>query len=311
MKLDIEYASFFNRNTLSFVNKKLIEKCNNLIYRRSGIYTIINKTNGDRYIGQSKNVTNRLWIHKSLLKNNHHVYKTGELSLLQKAWNKYGENNFIFEIVEFCEADKLNEREMYWIDYYRCNHAKYRQGYNMTDGGEGAYSNQHMKGRIQINNGKIQKMIYPYEFPEYEKQGFVKGLLPKTIEKVNQNRTIRSGKEHWAYGKTFSYEHRKKISEANKGKSSWMKGKHWDEEHKELFRKKSTGRKLSKEAKEKIIAAKQKSIIQYSKNGEFVAEYVSAIDAENKTGIGRSHISQCCNGKKKSTGGYVWRFKNE
>ena len=112
MKLDIKYASFFNINGISFVSKKVIDKCNNLIYQRSGIYTILNKINGHRYIGQSKNVRTRLWQHKSLLKNNRHTYKTGELSLLQKAWNKYGEDAFEFKIIEFCEIDKLNDKEL-------------------------------------------------------------------------------------------------------------------------------------------------------------------------------------------------------
>lgn len=311
MKLDIEYASFFNRNKASFVDNDTIEKCTNTIGRNSGIYAIINKVNGYRYIGQSVNITNRLWQHKSLLRNNHHTYKNGDLSLLQKAWNKYGEESFEFKIIEFCEVDKLDDRERYWIDFYKCNHAKFRQGYNTTDGGEGAYSNQNVKGRIQINNGQVQKMIYPDELQMYERQGFVRGILPQTIEKVNKNRNPKSGEAHWAYGRTISDEHKKILSESNKGRTSWIKGKHWDDEHKEMFRILSTGRKQSKETREKILEAKRKPVIQYSKNGEKIAEYISAVEAENLTSIGRSHISQCCNGKRKTAGGYIWRFKDE
>lgn len=307
----IEYASFFNRNTISFVNKKIIERCNNFINKRSGIYMIINKINGYKYVGKSKNITVRLWQHKSLLKNNQHKYKTGELSLLQKAWNKYGEDAFEFKVIEFCDVDKLNEREQYWIEFYKCNHAKYRQGYNTTDGGEGAYSNRNVKGRIQINNGQVQKMIYPEEFDFYEKQGFVKGILPKTIEKVNKNRHVLSGEEHWSYGRKISDDHKKRISEANKGKPSWLNGKHWDDEHKEMLRIKSTGKRLSEESKRKITESKQKPVIQYTKNKELVDEYISAVEAENITRVCRSHISQCCNGIRKTAGGYIWRFKNE
>lgn len=310
MKLDIEYASFFNRNIVSFVDKNVIEKCNNFIYRQSGIYTITNKINGYRYIGKSKNVAIRLSQHKSLLRNNHHTYRNGELSLLQKAWNKYGEDAFGFKIIEFCEVDKLNEREQYWIGYYKCNHAKYRQGYNVTDGGEGAYSNQNVKGRIQINNGEIQKMIYPNEFPKYKDHGFVKGMLPQNIEKCNKNREMPSGENHWAYGRKISEEHKKIISEANKGKTSWIKGKHWDEKHKELFKKLSTGRKRSVKSINKTILGKQKGVVQYSRKGEKISEYRSGVEAEKETSINRSHISQCCNGKRKSAGGYIWRFKN-
>lgn len=203
MKLIIEYASFFNRNNVSFADKDTIQKCTNIIGKRSGIYTIINKVNGYCYIGQSMNITNRLWQHKSLLRNNHHLYKNGDLSLLQKAWNKYGEEFFEFKIIEFCEVDKLDDRERYWISFYKCNHAKYRRGYNTTDGGEGAYSNQHVKGRIQINDGQVQKMIYPDEFRIYKKQGFVRGMLPQTIEKINRNRNPKSGENHWLMARRY------------------------------------------------------------------------------------------------------------
>lgn len=311
MKLNIKYGSFYTGNLISFAANNVIEKCNKIIYKRSGIYSIVNKINGYRYIGQSKNVTIRLSQHKTLLRNNHHIYRNGDLSLLQKAWNKYGEDSFKFTIIEFCDPDKLNDREMYWIDFYKCNHSKYRQGYNVTDGGEGAYSNKNVKGRIHIHNGVLSKMVYPEEFEEFEKQGFIKGILPEHIEKMNKNKTPKTGKEHWAYGRKLSDEHKRKISEANKGRTGWMKGKHWSEEHKEMLRKSSTGRKLSKEAVYKIIKSKQKAVVQYSKNNEKIAEYISAVEAEEKTGINRSHISQCCNGKRKSTGGYIWRFKNE
>lgn len=311
MKLDIKYASFFNRNNISFVDKDTIEKCIKVIGKNSGIYAIINNVNGYRYIGQSVNIANRLWQHKSLLKNNRHTYKNGDLSLLQKAWNKYGEKSFEFKIIEFCKTDKLDDRERYWIEFYKCNHSKYRQGYNATDGGKGAYSNQNVKGRIIINNGQVQKTIYPNELQMYEQQGFVKGILSQTLDKINKNRKPKSGKEHWAYGKTISDEHKKILSESNKGRTSWIKGKHWDDKHKEMFRILATGRKQSKETREKVLKAKRKPVIQYSKKCEKIAEYISAVEAEKFTSIGRSHISQCCNGKRNTAGGYIWRFKNE
>lgn len=310
MKHKIQYASFFN-SAFSFMSKKALEKCNKIIYARSGIYSITNKINNYRYIGKSKNVTMRLSQHKSLLRNNHHRYRNGNLSLLQKAWNKYGEDAFEFKIIEFCEVDQLNEREQYWIEYYKCNHAKYRQGYNVTDGGDGAVSNQNVKGRIQVNNGEIQKMIYPEEFPVYEKQGFVRGLLPQNIEKANLNRTILSGEDHWSYKKPLSEEHKRKISESNKGKSAiWNIGKHPSEETRKKRSNSLKGRKPSENTIIKSKEAKQKSVVQYSKNGEKIAEYASIKEAAEKVGLSSGgHISQCCYYKRKTAGGYIWRFK--
>lgn len=55
-----------------------------------------------------------------------------------------------------------------------------------------------------------------------------------------------------------------------------------------------------------------KLVLQFTKQGEFVAEYPSAHEASRKTKIAQSNISQCCLGKRyKSCGGFVWRFKEE
>jgi group I intron endonuclease len=78
---------------------------------KSGIYTIINKITKKEYIGSSKNIKRRFNKHKSDLKNKkHHSY------LFQRAWNKYGEENFeliIIEPVENCQL--LIEREKYYL----------------------------------------------------------------------------------------------------------------------------------------------------------------------------------------------------
>jgi hypothetical protein len=44
------------------------------------------------------------------------------------ALRKYGQENFIWEILEECENDQLSERERYWISYYNT----YYDGYNET-----------------------------------------------------------------------------------------------------------------------------------------------------------------------------------
>ena len=44
------------------------------------------------------------------------------------------------------------------------------------------------------------------------------------------------------------------------------------------------------------------------KTGELLATFPSIREAERVTGINKGHISQCCNGKRKSAGGYVWRY---
>ena len=96
-----------------------------------GIYIIENTINNKIYIGQtSVSFKNRLSNHVSELKRNKHCNNH-----LQRAWNKYGEDNFLFDILEECSKKLLNRREVYWISYYESNNSDY--GYNKTPGGEG------------------------------------------------------------------------------------------------------------------------------------------------------------------------------
>lgn len=52
-------------------------------------------------------------------------------------------------------------------------------------------------------------------------------------------------------------------------------------------------------------------VYQYDLNGNFIAEYTSAVDAESKTGISSQHISQCRRKKRRTTGGFIWLLSCE
>ena len=53
---------------------------------------------------------------------------------------------------------------------------------------------------------------------------------------------------------------------------------------------------------------RQTPVLQFSKDGEFIAEYQSIAEAERCFGC--NHIWDCCKGKRKSCGGYIWKYKN-
>lgn len=53
----------------------------------------------------------------------------------------------------------------------------------------------------------------------------------------------------------------------------------------------------------------QKLINQYDKDFNFICTYNSSSSAERATGIQCSHINECCNNKRKTAGGYIWKFK--
>ena len=68
--------------------------------------------------------------------------------------------------------------------------------------------------------------------------------------------------------------------------------------------------KHSEESKNKIREnTPSNPVLQFSKTGEFIAEYPSLMEAERHTGCNPSHICECCKGKYKSTGGFIWRYK--
>lgn len=54
--------------------------------------------------------------------------------------------------------------------------------------------------------------------------------------------------------------------------------------------------------------SRDKPVVQLSKNGNVVATFPSIIEAGRQTGIANSHICKCCHGKRRSAGGYIWRY---
>ena len=92
-----------------------------------GIYKIENIKDKRVYIGQSTNVRNRLREHiKSAL-----GISTIANQAVHQAMAEEGLENFTFYLIDDCDRDILNERERYWIDFYKSN----EWGYNRTKGG--------------------------------------------------------------------------------------------------------------------------------------------------------------------------------
>lgn len=76
----------------------------------SGVYLIKNTVNSKIYIGSTISLYKRSSQHKSKLLSNKHPN-----AHLQNAINKYGIENFCFEVLEVCEKEKIREREGYYI----------------------------------------------------------------------------------------------------------------------------------------------------------------------------------------------------
>ena len=153
------------------------------------IYKITNMVNGKIYIGKTQySIEHRFREHIRASRN-----ERSEKRPLYDAMNKYGIENFSIELVE--ETNNPEEREKYWINYYRsyvgfsdCN------GYNATLGGDGkAYADK--EAIIQLyHQGKNQREIS--EILGYDGKTIRLALYEKgvTHEEIIRNSQIKQKK---------------------------------------------------------------------------------------------------------------------
>lgn len=62
--------------------------------------------------------------------------------------------------------------------------------------------------------------------------------------------------------------------------------------------------------KQKAARREYDPVLQFTKDGIFIKEWDTATQIQRETGMGRSNIKACCNGKLKSAYGYIWKRKN-
>lgn len=169
-----------------------------------GIYQIINLKNNNRYIGSSKNINKRKFRHFLDLKNNmhHSLY-------LQRAYNKYGKENFKFNILEIInDINILYKREQYYIDIFKPE-------YNIcqkTNSLIGIVRSEETKEKLrQINLGKKHSK----ETRKKMKKNNAKYWLGKKLTEEHKNK-IKKNHAKGMLGKTHTKEVRKKLSESSK-----------------------------------------------------------------------------------------------
>lgn len=106
-----------------------------------GIYKITNNINNKSYIGQSINIERRWREHKNL--------KIID-SILKNAFIKYEIKNFSFSILEECDREKLNEKEIFYIKKY--NSLK-PNGYNIVEGGN------NFQKSVKLSKKDVEEII--------------------------------------------------------------------------------------------------------------------------------------------------------
>ena len=218
------------------------------------IYETTNLINGKKYIGQK---TSRVFLKEEYL---------GSGKGIKLAINKYGKENFKVRLIEECNTkEELDNREIYWIDYY--NAVKDKNYYNISKGGEHwnlsseyiietnkKYQSKKMKGRIYVNKGyDEERFIWPEQLDEYLNSGYTRGRCQKSKDiiskrtkeamsnvKLTDEQKYRMGSSN--RGKLLSEETKKKMSDYWKGRN-----KPWSR----LPKSEETKKKMSESAKKR------------------------------------------------------------
>lgn len=227
------------------------------------VYIHINKYNGKVYVGQTKTKPEHRWGRNGINYENCPIF--------WRAIQKYGWDGFVHCVIfDNLTQQKSNEYEKYLIEFFNSKNHKY--GYNIRDGGNNGSLSEETKEKLRmINIGKH---------------------VPQEIkDKISKSTT---GELNHFYGKHHDEKSKEKMRDAKQnyfGKNNPMYGKHHTNDTKELIRQKKLGTHKS-----------PTSILKVSKCVKCVETkeiYISARDAERKTGVSNCGITSCCNGKQK------------
>lgn len=307
-----------------------------------GIYKITNIINGKSYIGQSTDI-HRRWRNEitdsKCISSHSYDYP------LMRAFRKYGVDNFKFEIIEECNSEELNQKEMYWIDYFDT----FFHGYNQTLGGDTSIRQpkENVIGVIfdLINTDMSHKNIASKWDMSTE---MVQGINTGRYWKHNANYPLQkrqNKKVHYYCEKCKKeitkgsslclecYDNLRKSSSNKPSKDILIEDlyscngnftkvgkkynvssnsvKKWCINYEMPSKSSDYKEKTIKEPKEKIREYKI-SVVQLDVNtNEELNRFDSIIDATKSLGLKSncgSHIADVCRGKRETAYGYKWKF---
>jgi len=248
------------------------------------IYKITNTVNNKAYVGVTiqQNVVDRWNAHKSSIRNGRGC------PFLAKAFKKYGEDAFRFEVIIICFDKDVYKYE---IDYIKKYNTLSPNGYNILEGGK---SNKTFLGKTHTEE---TKKILSKKSKEYNNRPEVKEWRSKIMKELNKKRfanpeVIKKMEENKIKRENKIANKKSKSDVAKEYYNlNTLEGQQHREKHKELMRK-----------------VLNKPVSQYSKEGVLIASFESVKDATNKTGIRSGNISSMLTGRNKTAGGFIWKY---
>lgn len=267
---------------------------------KSGIYIITNLVNNKVYIGQSIDLWTRInegYLQKLHKNKGHNIH-------LQRAWDKYGKDNFRFEVLEYVEDhDKLNEIETKWISEYNASNNKY--GYNIqSEGGSprGSVKSEEAKRKQSIAvSGKGNGMYGKTHTDEIKMKLAELRSIPIVQLDLSGNfirewESVKNAADYFKINRT-------PITCVLRKKTFTSCGYIWvyKEEYDSInFNVKEHFNKFND---------RKRAIVQLDFNGKLIKEYESANAAYKETNI--KNITSVCQGNVNYAGNFVWMYKDD
>lgn len=216
------------------------------------------------YIYKTTNIlNNKIYIGKR--KGNFDKDYFGSGKYLLKAIDKYGKDSFRVEIIEECfDLKHQNDREIYWISYYRNKNADM---YNIANGGDGGNIYEYLSTEQAV---QIKKKI-----AECNRAGKC-GNKGKTLSSEHRRKISESNK-----GKEFTPEHIQHLKEAHKGQKAWNKG--LTKEDPRVAKYCRVGFTHSDEIKKKISQGVKNAGIDWTKSEETKKKLSAALKGKSKS----------------------------
>lgn len=278
---------------------------------KSGIYKIENLINGKIYVGKTLHLNKRFKEHLWELKKGNHFNR-----YLQNSWNKYGEENFKFSILEeVSNKDLLYEKELEWILRLKANDSAY--GYNSClpnkdNCGVGEHSE---KSKELIRKKRFISIFGEYNEEEYLKwkQILIDRANKISIIRKNSSRVLVFNKDTGEHLYTFNnvketaealqLNSKKIVDVLNTAIKNYKTGKRTRSYKGYKFVYESN----FKEGCEKVSGYHiQKHLIKiYNENGELVGEFYNARHAADFIGCKPGTISSAISVGNKLRNGYT------